>query len=472
MTLLSLNSSYRGLPVTVMGLGRFSGGVSVARFFAERGARVTVTDLRDETVLSDSLAELKDVPIHRYVLGQHTDDCFSDCRLLVVNPAVKPDNAWVSSAIAHGAEITTEIDVFLQHQSATVIAVTGSNGKSTTTALIHHLLTLSYQGVRTWLGGNIGISLLDQIPNIRSEDVIVLEVSSFQLELLRKKRFRPHIAVLTNFSPNHLDWHGTVDHYRRAKQGIFDAQLSTDFSIVPADIDPQEWKIRGQRLEFGRSDIGDDGAFLSEGQLILRRNRRKLEEAVRLAVPTQLPGGHNHENVAAACLAAWLAGAMPETFAGSLRTFQPLPHRLQCVAEGAGRQFWNDSIATTPESALHAVMHFSKRCIVLAGGYDKGQDLSEFAAALRTHAKAVVLMGQTASQLAEFLRDDSTMTTVPIAVASDFQEAFQRAVALSQSGDIVLLSPGCASYGWFTDYRERGEKFESMAKEWSNQRCQ
>lgn len=453
-----------------MGLGRFSGGVAVARFFAERGAMVTVTDLREETVLADSLAELNDVPIHRFVLGKHTDECFTNCRLLVVNPAVKPDNPWVSSAVAQGAELTTEIDVFLQHQPAKVVAVTGSNGKSTTTALIHHLLSGANLGLQTWLGGNIGISLLDQVQNIRSDDVVVLEVSSFQLELLRQKRFRPHIAVLTNFTANHLDWHGTIDHYRAAKQGIFSSQHSSDFSIVPATTDPAEWKIRGQRLEFGLDDSGADGAFISEGQLILRRNRGKLEEAVRLAVPSQLPGSHNQENVAAACLAAWLMGAAPESFAKTLKSYQPLPHRLQSVAEGAGRQFWNDSIATTPESAILAAKHFSGRCVVLAGGYDKGQDLSGFAEALRKHAKAVVLMGQTGAQLAELLQQGSGGTpSVPFAVASDFQEAFQRAVALSQSGDIVLLSPGCASYGWFTDYRERGEQFESMAKEWSTQ---
>lgn len=468
MTLLSPESDYSGLPVTVMGLGRFSGGVAVARFFAERGAKVTVTDLRSESVLADSLAELANVPIERIVLGKHTEDCFRNCRLLVVNPAVKPDDSWVRLATEHGAELTTEIDVFLQHQKGTVVAVTGSNGKSTTTALIHHLLVKSRPDHRIWLGGNIGISLLRDVNDIQSADIVVLELSSFQLELLRSKRFRPHVALLTNFSPNHLDWHGSLEHYRTAKQGIFAAQRSTDFSILPSSVERSDWRIRGKLLEFGLEDSGNDGAVISEGQLILRRERGTLEEAVRLSVPPQLPGHHNHENVAAACLAAWLVGGQPETFADALRSFRPLPHRLQCVAEAAGVQFWNDSIATTPESAILAVRHFSGRCVVLAGGYDKGQDLHEFARTLHQHAKAVVLMGQTSSMLAEYLQEYTDGATAPLfVIASDFQEAFRQAVELTRRGDIVLLSPGCASYGWFTDFRERGEQFESMAKEWS-----
>lgn len=468
MTLLSPESDYSGLPVTVMGLGRFSGGVAVARFFAERGAKVTVTDLRSESALADSVAELANVPIERFVLGQHTEDCFRGCRLLVVNPAVKPEDSWVRLATEHGSELTTEIDVFLQHQRGIVVAVTGSNGKSTTTALIHHLLARTQTDHRAWLGGNIGMSLLGSLSDIQPSDVVVLELSSFQLEFLRRKRFRPHVAVLTNFTPNHLDWHGSLDHYRTAKQGIFAAQRSTDFSILPSSVERSDWRIRGKLLEFGLEDSGNDGAVISEGQLILRRERGTLEEAVRLSVPPQLPGHHNRENVAAACLAAWLVDGQPEKFADALRSFRPLPHRLQCVAEAAGVQFWNDSIATTPESASLAVRHFSRRCVVLAGGYDKGQDLHEFARTLHQHAKAVVLMGQTSSMLAEYLQEYADGATAPqFVIASDFQEAFRKAVELSRHGDIVLLSPGCASYGWFTDFRERGEQFESMAKEWS-----
>lgn len=475
-----LNGLYSSVTATVMGLGRFGGGVAVARFLAQQGAIVSVTDLRSSEELADSIAALADVQIHHWALGEHPSELFHKCDLLVVNPAVKPDNALVREAIQRGADVTTEIELFLRHNPAPVIAVTGSNGKSTTTSLIHHLLRGSptddepNSGFRRiWLGGNIGISLLDQLPEITQDDMVVLELSSFQLETLRRKRFRPQIAVLTNFSPNHMDWHGTVAAYRTAKQAIFDFQTADDVAIVPTDEEnvaggeePTPWKTRGQRMQFGISDQGDDGVFFDDGNLILRAARGTFEDSVRLKIPSQLPGAHNALNVAAACCAAWQAGANPDSFSATLKTFQPLPHRLQLVAENAGRQFWNDSIATTPESAIMALRVFSGRAILLAGGYDKGQDLRQFANEIKTRTKAVVLMGKTAESLKMLLDSGDQAATLPAIVAGDFAEAFARAVALSNPGDIVLLSPGCASYGWFRDYRERGELFCQFAREW------
>lgn len=475
-----LTQLYTGISATVMGLGRFGGGVAAARFLADHGAIVTVTDLQPSDELTDSIAALADVRIHRWELGEHPMDVFQTCQLLVVNPAVRPDNPLVLEVIQRGVDVTTEIELFLRHNPAPVIAVTGSNGKSTTTALINHLLRGSASdgepnsGFRkTWLGGNIGISLLEQLPEMTPDDIVVLELSSFQLETLRRKHFRPQIAVLTNFSPNHLDWHTTFSAYRRAKQAIFDFQTADDVAILPADdeyrmdgMEPEPWKTRCRRMRFGIADQGDDGVFVEDGSLILRAARGTFEDSVRLTIPAQLPGIHNALNVAAAACAAWQAGANPESFSASLKTFLPLPHRLQLVAENAGRQFWNDSIATTPESAMMALRVFSGRAVLLAGGYDKGQDLRQFAEEIKTRAKAVVLMGNTAESLKTLLHGGDQVATLPMIVAKDFTEAFARAVALSDQGDIVLLSPGCASYGWFRDYRERGELFCQLAREW------
>ena len=352
------------------------------------------------------------------------------------------------------------------------MAVTGSNGKSTTTALIHHLLCharpKSEAGFsKVWLGGNIGISLLDRLPEITAQDLVILELSSFQLELLRQKRFRPRIAVLTNFAPNHLDWHGSEAAYRKAKQVLFDAQSTDDVAIIPqAEDSSLPWRTRGQRFQFGLEDQGADGAYLEGGTLILRSARGAFEDAVHVAIPAQLPGSHNRLNVAAAACAAWQAGADPEQFEEALKSFHPLPHRLQIVSERAGRQFWNDSIATTPESAVMALRVFSGPIVLMAGGYDKHQDLSHFATEIQKSAKAVVLMGQTARLLQDLLQSAAADSGPVISIAEDFPDAFARAVALSEPGDIVLLSPGCASYGWFRDYRERGDLFTSFAKEW------
>ena len=471
-----------------MGLGQFGGGIAAARFLAEQGAVVTVTDVKSDTELAHSLAMLRDIPIRRFILGGHRAEAFADCQLLVVNPAVKPDELNVVAAAARGVDVTTEIELFVRHSPASVIAVTGSNGKSTTTALIHHLLSHAGGPGKTWLGGNIGISLLERLPEISEGDLAVLELSSFQLELLRRKRFRPNVAVLTNFSPNHLDWHGSESAYQRSKQGIFDAQSADDVSIVPdGDESGAQWRTRGHRFQFGLHDTGDDGAFLERDTLVLRSSSGAFEDAVRIAVPSQLPGVHNRLNIAAAACAAWQAGADPNRFSEGLNSFQPLPHRLQLVAEQQGRQFWNDSIATTPESAIMALRVFSKPVVLLAGGYDKGQDLSSFAAEVRSRADAVVLMGQTAETLRLLIEavpasggcepseatgaDDQVegrreKHSPVIRVAADFSDAFAQAVVLSREGGIVLLSPACASYGWFRDYRERGELFTTMAKEW------
>jgi UDP-N-acetylmuramoylalanine--D-glutamate ligase len=471
-----------------MGLGKFGGGVAAARFLAQHGAEVTISDSRPESDLRDSLATLSDVPIRTMEFGGHTSASFEQCRILVVNPAVKPNQPEVQAARRRGIDVTTEIALFLRHNPAPVIAVSGSNGKSTTTALIHHLLSSDIKSApvdqqiarRIWLGGNIGISLLDRLTEMTAEDLVVLELSSFQLHLLRDERFRPRVAVLTNFSANHLDWHGTVAEYRKAKQALFDAQLSTDTAITPAEIRSDDpWRVRGQHLEFGDEDTGNDGAFLANGTLLLRAEHGRMEDCIRITQPHQLPGVHNALNIAAAACAAWLCGADPLQFSDSLHSFRPLPHRLQQTCEKAGRQFWNDSIATTPESAIMALRVFASRCVLLAGGYDKGQDLSAFAAEIRRSAKAVVLMGQTAADLLKMIQSDDSITaraadcdsTPECCIATDFRDAFQRAVELSQPGDIVLLSPGCASYDWFRDYRERGDLFNGMAQEWTPTEC-
>jgi UDP-N-acetylmuramoylalanine--D-glutamate ligase len=231
-----------------------------------------------------------------------------------------------------------------------------------------------------------------------------------------------------------------------------------------ATVFPQ-WRIRGRRLSFGLSDTGEDGAFIDSGSLILRDGGR--EDAIRLHAPSSLPGDHNALNIAAAACAAWVAGADPLTFSQSLTSFVPLPHRLQRVAEGRGVAFYNDSVATTPQSSIAALQTMTQPTVILAGGSDKGADLTRFADAITQKAVAAVLMGETGGSLSSTLAQRSQTTSLlDVAIASDFADAFARAVALVPEGGIVLLSPGCASYGWFRDYRERGEQFIEMAREW------
>ncbi|MEQ9408938.1 MAG: UDP-N-acetylmuramoyl-L-alanine--D-glutamate ligase [Fuerstiella sp.] len=480
--------SYQGRRVTVMGLGSFGGGVAAARFLAARGAEVTITDLKQEADLTPSLQTLDDVKIRAFYLGGHPDAAFADCELLVVNPAVKPGAPPIPRCQAAGAMITTEIELFLRHCHGQIVAITGSNGKSTTAALVHHLLRTNsaLNGRTVVLGGNIGTSLLPVVDQLTDDDLIVLELSSFQLERLREAAPRPAVAVITGFSANHLDWHGDLTSYQAAKQVILNSQRRDDVAVLPDEwlvnqslpaagpgpsgcgpsgsaVEPT-WRVRGKCLRFGCHDSGDDGVFADDGQLILRDRGR--EDAIRFQQPPQLPGEHNARNIAAATCAAWQMGADPTEFPDSLRSFQPLPHRLQCVAAGKGLSFWNDSLATTPESAIAALHTFRQPVVIMAGGSDKGSDLISFADAICQHSVGAVLMGDTADVLETLIRQNSGFRHLSLLVARDFHQAFTQAVALTPQAGIVLLSPGCASYDWFRDYRDRGEQFTKLALDW------
>lgn len=466
---------YQNLRVTVLGLGTFGGGAAVARFLAEHGARVTVTDLRSEADLADVLASLDDVSLAAIHTGGHPDDAFSECQLLVVNPAVKPGSPFVAQCRQAGVTVSSEIEIFLHHCLAKVIAVTGSNGKSTTAALINTLLQANGSSpARSFLGGNIGQSLLPVVEELTADDTVVLELSSFQLEQLRHSGFAPSIAVLTNFTPNHLDWHGDVASYRSAKQVLFQRQRMNDVAILPEDLEVSNesgWRIRGQSLRFSTTDSGEDGVYLEQGHLVLRRG--KYEEAFRMIPPNGLPGKHNAANIAAASCAAWCAGADPLRFAADIAPFQPLPHRLQCVAQGGGVAFFNDSVATTPESAIAAMQSFSGPVVLIAGGADKGCDYTHFGQVIASRAAAAVLIGDTAAPIESAIRKVVPDGRAPdVRIAEDFSAAFSRAVALVPQGGIVLLSPGCASYGWFRDYRDRGDQFIKLAQRWVSENAE
>lgn len=472
---MSSRPNYSGIRATVMGLGNFGGGVAAARFLAEHGARVSVTDLRDESQLTDSLHALQDFPIERVVTGQHPEELFRECQLLIVNPAVPPRNPLVELARREGAEISTEINLFLQHQQGRLLAVSGSNGKSTTAALTATLLQHSFPEVNTFLGGNIGGSLLQELHRIQSDDFVVLELSSFQLQRIDADSFHPQAAVLTGFSPNHLDWHGSLADYRTAKQKLFRSAGRESCGIVPAGSEAdfsseQNWRIRGRKHVFGLQDSGEDGAFIQAGMLLLRTAQGRREDTCRLQIPRSLPGNHNASNIAAACCTAWLCEADPAGFEDALRGFSPLPHRLQKTASCQGIQFWNDSKATTTTAAVAALELFSGRAILIAGGASKGVDPEPLAAAIRTHAKSAVLIGETAETLYRLLTNASGEQTPGFQIASDFESGFRIAVASATSGDIVLLSPGHASYDWFRDYRHRGEVFCELVSGWIESR--
>jgi UDP-N-acetylmuramoylalanine--D-glutamate ligase len=457
-------NDYRGRRVTVMGLGSFGGGLGAVRFLLGRGALVTATDLRTEAQLAESLAQLADVPVDRWVLGRHEEADFDAAELVLVNPAVRRDHPLLVRCRERGIPLTSEMNLFWQHQRGIVLAVTGSNGKSTTTALLHNILRET--GRRCWLGGNLGRSLLPVVDDIAADDFVVLELSSFQLADLDRLQVSPHVAVVTNFAPNHLDWHGTVDEYRQAKQTILRWQSATDMAVLNADdSDVRDWPVQGRRRLFGLSPQFDEGAFWDGDRAVIRIDSSEQRAPVRDWLG--LPGRHNLANALGATAAAMAVGATLDHVRVGLETYQPLPHRLQFVGEAAGRKFYNDSLATTPESTLVALDAFSEPIVLLAGGYDKRVDLTAMAAGIATRTKAVALMGETATTLREHIQQQPQMATQCSDPLPDFVTAFNWALGQSAPGDVVVLSPGCASYDWFRNFADRGEQFTKLVRAWS-----
>jgi UDP-N-acetylmuramoylalanine--D-glutamate ligase len=399
-----------------MGLGRHGGGVAAARYLAEQGAIVTVTDLADATVLADSLAALAGVPIERLHLGGHREQDFTTADLIVVNPAVRPDNRFVQLARESGARISSEIELFLDTCPAPVIGVTGTNGKSTTAAMT--AAAIEAAGRSVWLGGNIGRSLLPELPRIRPDDWVVLELSSFQLHWLGENARWPRIAMLTNFAPNHLDWHPSVEHYRGAKQRLMDHAHRV---IAPWD----------------DADVP----------------------------PLCVPGRHNRANAAHAAAAAEAIGADRKSIQRALAEFAGLPHRLAFVAEVVGRRFFNDSKATTPEAAIAALASLDRPTWILLGGSDKQVDLAPLVQSVGAHARGAATFGTIAVKLDDLL--SARAAQIPRSRSATLDEAFTCCWKQSRPGDAILLSPACASLDQFRDYAERGERFVQLVRELS-----
>ena len=430
-----------------MGLGEFGGGEAVVRFLVRRGAIVTLTDLKTESQLAVPLQRLTDEFPAKLRLGQHDLDDFTDADGVVVNPAVKPDNPFVQAAERANVPLTSEIRLFWTNCTAPILGITGTAGKSTTATLVRSLMQAA--GIPCRLGGNIGHSLLNELDSL-GQAWVILELSSFQLTDLDRGHFSPRIAVVTNFYPNHLDWHPDLADYRHAKQTILRWQSADDVAVVPADdAEVVSWIPRDSSRRV--ISIGPEGDVKWTGDEL----RWGAEYRVRF--PELWPGTICRN--AALALGAVLA-VHPQMDASAvargLQNFRPLPHRLQFVGEVAGRRFYDDSKATTPEASIAAINAFSRPIVLMAGGADKGVDLSDFAAAISHRVKAVALMGQTAESLS------SKIASVPQHCGTSFAECFAWAWKQSRPDDIVLLSPGCSSLDWFRNYVDRGEQFQEL----------
>ena len=433
--------------VTVIGLGRFGGGVGVTRWLARTGAKVLVTDNQSPEILTTSLEQISDLNVELR-LGRHDEADFRDTDLVVVNPAVRDDSPFLQAARAANVPLTTEINLFVERCPARSIGVTGSVGKSTIAAMTEHVLKNTITDRRIWLGGNIGRCLLDDLDTIQAEDLVVLELSSFQLLRTPIVRWSPHIAVITNVTPNHLDWHGAFAAYLAAKLNIIRFQDHQKDAIVFENTPELAHHLSStlnqhtQRWCYGLD--GDELFSDHDG----RRLRWKHVEL-------NVPGEHNRRNAAAALTVAHLLGIAPEAAVRGMTTFTALPDRLQCVAVRDGVTYYNDSKSTTPESANTAMNAINPPLLIILGGYDKGSDLRALAEITAKRTKFAACIGQTGPHLAALIQAAGGHAEL----CGELTKAVESCRRQAQPGDSVLLSPACASWDQFPDYRVRGETF-------------
>lgn len=456
-----MTESYCGKRITVMGLGTRAGGVGVARYLATAGAIVTVTDVKPESELLSPIQELNGLPI-RFALGGHDDRDFTSERadIVVRNPGVRRSSRYLQLARQSGVRIEMEMSLFLRACPAPTIGITGTKGKTTTASLCGEILR--HWDESTVLAGNMGVSAVSELDRITADTPVVLELSSWQLEAMDEHHLAPTIAVLTNISEDHLDAYDGFADYAHTKRTIAHHQSASGTFIVNAD-DQEAAQAATETpatvVWFGNGDRGTNGAWV-DGSTIVWRNggRHSL-----IQIPDRLPflGVHQRLNAAAAVAAAMTRGAPIDAVNAGLDSFRGVRNRMEIVGDIDGVTFINDSAATAPIAAIANLTGLSDRRVhLISGGHDKQSDLSELAATEARLAKSVHLLDGTAT--AELQRLLIANGTTPFGPFDSMAAAVDSACREAESGDIVLLSPGCASFGLFRDEFDRGDQFRAI----------
>jgi len=437
--------------VLVVGLGK--SGVASALFLKDRGARVTVSDTKSPDQLRDEIPVLLDHGI-TVETGGHGERTFRGQDLIVVSPGVPVDAKPLVQARALGEPVIGEIELAAQHLQGPIVAITGSNGKTTTTTLTGEILTTG--GLPTLVGGNIGTPAISLVAKAKPETVVVLEVSSFQLETIQT--FRPKIAVVLNVTPDHLDRHRTFEAYVDAKARIFENQQASDFAVLNEDDETCRTmgeRTRAQVFWFSRKKEVKQGAWVRDGQIMFRDGRGQFEVMLVSEIP--LKGAHNVENVLAGVCGGMLMGCKAELIRKAVREFKAVEHRLEYVATVKGVEYYDDSKATNVDATIKALESFPANIHLILGGKDKGSDYTVLNDLLRHRVKRVYTIGAAAEKIESHIKG-----AAEIVHAETLDNAVRRAAATAKAGDIVLLAPACASFDQFQSYNHRGRVFKEV----------
>jgi len=443
----------RGKRVLVVGLART--GVATALFCAARGARVTATDMRSAGDLADVSARLEPQGV-ALELGAHRRESFLAADLIIPSPGVPYDQEDLLAARRKGIAVWSEIELAWRELRGRLVAITGSNGKTTTTALTGHILKAA--GLPVLVGGNIGTPLIALVDESRDDSISVVEVSSFQLEPI--VAFRPDVSVFLNLTPDHIDRHGSLEGYAAAKARIFENQTREDAAVINAD-DAASLRYAPSRPRaywFSRKKEVARGAFVRGGDIFFCDGDAEARLVSRAEI--SLRGEHNLENVLAAATAACISGAAPAAIAEGVRTFPGVEHRLQFVAEIGGVQFYNDSKATNVDATEKALEAFPGNLLVILGGKDKGSSYAPLRPLLAARARRAFLIGAAAEKIATEIGG-----AVPMETSGTLDRAVRAAFEAARPGDIVLLAPACASFDQFQSFEHRGRVFVDLVRE-------
>jgi UDP-N-acetylmuramoylalanine--D-glutamate ligase len=441
-----------GKKIVVIGMGKT--GIATARFLGKQGAKVIVTD---EQPIDQWGNEFEQIAKEKWLeIGDYNTRVLTGACIVVPSPGVPPQNALLVEALKKNIPVISEIEIAYRFLKGPIIAVTGTNGKTTTTTLLGEILKSS--GKKVFVGGNIGNPLIECAETAQQDDFVAAEISSFQLQWI--ERFRPFIAVLLNITSDHVNYHGSFAEYRRIKKRVFANQTKQDFAILNA-ADPEQKDIapiiNAQVMKFSSKRVLQKGIFIKKNNIVFRMTGAD-EEQYPLSM-INIPGLHNVENVMAAIMAARLCGCGQEDIIKAVSAFRGLPHRIEFVSEKNSVKFYDDSKGTNVGSVLRALDTFTHPVILLMGGRDKDGDFESLRPLLKTKAKKLILFGEARERIASLIGED-----LPVFKETRLREAVESAYQDAQPGDVVLLSPGCASFDEFANYKERGNFFKDVVR--------
>lgn len=450
-----------------MGLGLHGGGIGTVRFLHSTGAKVTVTDLKSKEELQSSLEKIKDLKNIKYVLGQHRPEDFTSADMVIKTPPAPWSNKYIKLALDNNVPVEIDSSLFFKLCKNLIIGVTGTKGKTTTSILIYELLkTAGKNPVRVGVGQ---IAVLDKLKELKSDSGVIFELSSWRLSALGKNNLSPKIAVLTNIYPDHLNYYKSLEAYTKDKKYIFLNQKPGDFCVINWDdeiLNKLETEIKSQIIKFSTSRISKGkSVFIHEGAIYL--NDGIDEKKVLEVSEVKIKGEHNLQNILAGIGAAYAAGVNLADIRKVILEFKGVPHRLELARELEGVKYYNDTTATQPESAIFGINSFSEPIILICGGADKNLDMAALAKTIQEKVKGVIFLKGTAtdkiiSEIKKLLPENEKDKNFTI--VGSMEKAVEMARVSAEAGDVVLLSPGAASFGLFTNEFDRGNKFKEAVK--------